>query len=111
MKDYKLPRDKHLTLEVRQEIEKCLDMGGITFKDIARRVGKSKTTISREVKKHLVYKEAPVVYIMLLSILSDSLSHYLQTKNGYEESFTVVAINLKTSPVSSIQQNLAYGIL
>ena len=49
MKDYKLPRDKHLTLEARQEIEKCLDMGGITFKDIARRVGKSKTTISREV--------------------------------------------------------------
>ena len=60
MKDNKLPKEKHLTLEARQEIEKCLDMGGITFKDIARRVGKSQTTISREVKKHLVYKDAPV---------------------------------------------------
>ena len=62
MKDYKLSKDKHLTLEARQEIEKCLNMGGISFKEIARRVGKSPTTISREVKKHLVYKEAPVVH-------------------------------------------------
>lgn len=61
MKDGKLPKEKHLTLEARQEIEKCLDMGGITFKDIGRRVGKCQTTISREVKKHLIYKEAPVV--------------------------------------------------
>ncbi|MCL2362633.1 MAG: IS30 family transposase, partial [Defluviitaleaceae bacterium] len=41
---------------------RCLDMGGISFKDIARRVGKSPTTISREEKKHLVYKDAPVVH-------------------------------------------------
>lgn len=62
MKDYKLEKDKHLTTEARQEIEKCLNMGGISFKDISRRVGKSPTTISREVKKHLTYKDAPVVY-------------------------------------------------
>jgi len=62
MPDYKLPKEKHLTPEARQEIERCLDMGGISFKDIARRVGKSPTTISREVKKHLVYKDAPVVH-------------------------------------------------
>jgi len=62
MKDYKLPKDKHLTIEARQEIEKCLNMGGISFKDIARHIGKSATTISREVKKHLVYKEAAVIH-------------------------------------------------
>jgi IS30 family transposase len=62
MADYKLPKEKHLTAEARQEIERCLEMGGISFKDIARRVGKSATTISREVKKHLVYKDAPVVH-------------------------------------------------
>jgi len=62
MPDYKLPKEKHLTPEARQEIERCLDMGGISFKDIAHRVGKSPTTISREVKKHLVYKDAPVVH-------------------------------------------------
>ena len=62
MKDYKLPKDKHLTYEARQEIEKCLNMGKISFKNIARRVGKSPTTISREVKKHLIYKDAPVVH-------------------------------------------------
>ena len=61
MKDYMLPKEKHLTLEARQEIEKCLNMGEISFKDIARRVGKSPTTISREVKKHMFYKDAPVV--------------------------------------------------
>ena len=62
MKDGRLPKDKHLTLEARQEIKKYLNMGGIPFKEIARRVGKSPTTISREVKKHLVYKEAPVIH-------------------------------------------------
>ena len=61
MKDYKLPKDKHLTLDARREIEKCLNVGA-TFKDIAHRVGKSPTTISREVKRHLIYKEAPVVF-------------------------------------------------
>lgn len=44
---------KHLTLDNRQEIMECLDKG-VSFKDIAHRVGKSATTISREVKKHLV---------------------------------------------------------
>ena len=62
MSDFKLPKDKHLTLEARQEIERCLNMGGITFKSIARRVGKSPTTISREVKRHLVYKDTTVTY-------------------------------------------------
>jgi len=62
MPDYKLLKEKHLTPEARREIERCLDMGSISFKDIARRVRKSPTTISREVKKHLIYKDAPVVH-------------------------------------------------
>ena len=52
MLDLKQNGGKHLTPEDRQEIMECLDKG-ISFKDIARRVGKSPTTISREVKKHL----------------------------------------------------------
>jgi IS30 family transposase len=59
MKDWKLPKEKHLTLEAREEIQRCLEIG-VTFKDIARRVGKSASTISREVKKHLTIKEASV---------------------------------------------------
>jgi IS30 family transposase len=59
MTDYKLAKDKHLTIEAREEIQKCLEVG-VSFKDIARRVGKSPTTISREVKRHLTFKEAPV---------------------------------------------------
>jgi len=50
---------KHLTMEDRQEIKECLDKG-ISFKDIARRVGKSPTTISREVKKHMVIQPTGV---------------------------------------------------
>jgi len=61
MTDYKISKDKHLTIEAREVIQKSLDLG-VTFKDIARRVGKSPTTISREVKKHLTYKEAPVTH-------------------------------------------------
>jgi IS30 family transposase len=50
---------KHLTLDNRQEIMECLDKG-VSFKDTARRVGKSATTISREVKKHLTIQPLSV---------------------------------------------------
>ena len=43
---------KHLRDEERQEIQDCLKHG-MTFKAIARRIGKDPTTISKEVKKHI----------------------------------------------------------
>ena len=43
---------KHLTLEDRTEIQDCLHKG-MTFKAIARRIGKDPTTVSKEVKKHI----------------------------------------------------------
>jgi IS30 family transposase len=49
-------KNKHLTTEDRQEIQDCL-YHGMTFKDIARRVGKDQTTISKEVKKHITVKD------------------------------------------------------
>jgi len=52
MPDLNLTMGKHLTVEDRQEIMECLDKG-MSFKAIARRVGKAPTTVSREVKKHL----------------------------------------------------------
>ena len=44
-------KNKHMTLEERVEIEECL-CKGMTFKAIGRRIGKSATTVSREVKAH-----------------------------------------------------------
>jgi len=55
MPDLKL-KNKHLTAEDRQEIMECLDKG-MTFKAIAARVSKDPTTISKEVKKHLLLSE------------------------------------------------------
>lgn len=43
-------KNKHMTLQDRIEIQECLSKG-MTFKAIAKRVGKSPTTISREVKQ------------------------------------------------------------
>lgn len=45
-------KNKHMTLDDRIEIQECLSKG-MTFKSIAERIGKSPTTISREVKGHL----------------------------------------------------------
>jgi IS30 family transposase len=53
MSDLKSTKNKHLTLEDREEIMECLDKG-MTFKAIARRVRKDPTTISKEVKKHIL---------------------------------------------------------
>lgn len=44
---------KHMTLEDRIEIQECL-CKGMRFKDIGKRISKDQTTISKEVKKHLV---------------------------------------------------------
>jgi IS30 family transposase len=45
-------KNKHLTLEEREEIQTCL-AGGASFKAIASRIGKDPTTVSKEVKKHI----------------------------------------------------------
>jgi len=51
-------KNKHLTMENRQEIMECLDKG-MTFKAIGRRISKDPTTVSKEVKKHLTQSDAP----------------------------------------------------
>ena len=43
---------KHLTFDDRTEIQECL-FHGVSFKGIAKRIGKDPTTISKEVKKHI----------------------------------------------------------
>lgn len=45
-------KNKHMTLDDRIEIQECLTKG-ISFKNIGKRIGKSATTISREVKQHI----------------------------------------------------------
>lgn len=44
-------KNKHMSLDDRIEIQECLTKG-MTFKAIASRIGKSPTTISREVKRN-----------------------------------------------------------
>ncbi len=44
-------KNKHLTIEDRAEIQECLNRR-MTFKDIAKLIGKDPTTISYEVKHH-----------------------------------------------------------
>lgn len=45
-------KNKHMTLDDRIEIQECLSKG-MTFKAIGERIGKSQTTVSREVKIHM----------------------------------------------------------
>lgn len=59
MPDIKSTGGKHLTLDDRQEIMESLDKG-VTFKDIARRIGKDPRTVSREVKRHLAVQPLSV---------------------------------------------------
>ena len=59
MTDLKSKMYNHLTIDDRQEIMECLDKG-VSFKNIARRIGKSPTTVSREIKKHLAVQPLSV---------------------------------------------------
>ena len=53
-KMYDERKNKHMTLEDRIEIQECLSKG-MTFKSIAKRIGKSPTTVSREIKAHIQF--------------------------------------------------------
>ena len=55
MMDQKSTKNKHLTDEEREEIQDCLKHG-MRFKAIGKRIGKDQTTISKEVKKHIVIR-------------------------------------------------------
>lgn len=44
-------KNKHLTLDDRIEIQECL-YKGMSFKAIAKRIGKDQTTVSKEIKLH-----------------------------------------------------------
>lgn len=48
-----------MTFDDRLEIQDCLNHG-MTFKAIAKRLGKDQTTISKEVKKHLSESPSPI---------------------------------------------------
>jgi IS30 family transposase len=52
----------HITIEQRHEIQDCL-FHGVSFKDIGKRIGKDKTTVSREVKRHITVRPSTVVRI------------------------------------------------
>lgn len=45
-------KNKHMRYEDRIEIQECLNKS-MAFKAIAQRIGKSPTTVSREVKQHI----------------------------------------------------------
>ena len=48
-------KNTHLTFDVRLEIQQCLNCE-MTFKDIAKHIGKDQTTISKEIKRNLFVK-------------------------------------------------------
>ncbi len=50
---------RHLTLEQRIEIQECLGHG-MSFKAIGKRIGKDQTTVSREVKRHVLVRPTTV---------------------------------------------------
>lgn len=51
-----MSENMHLTLDEREYIEHEL-MNNTSFADIAKYLGKDKTTISKEIKKHRIRKE------------------------------------------------------
>jgi IS30 family transposase len=53
---------QHLTLEQRIEIQQCL-AHGMSFKDIGKRIGKDQTTVSREVKRHIIVRQTTITRI------------------------------------------------
>ena len=60
--DLDISKNKHMSLDSRTEIQQCLDHG-MTFKAIAKRIGKDQTTVSKEVKKHICFTPSDVTHL------------------------------------------------
>lgn len=52
-------KNKHLNIDDRTEIQQCL-YHNCSFKHIAKKIGKDQTTISKEIKRNITIKEAPI---------------------------------------------------
>ena len=50
-----MPKGKHLTIDDRQSIQLGLNEG-LSFKEIALTIGKDASTVSKEVRKHIILK-------------------------------------------------------
>lgn len=53
-------KNKHLSFDERLEIEKGLK-NNLSFKEIGRKLGKDCTTISKEVRNHIIYKDTGAI--------------------------------------------------
>ena len=72
-------KNKHMTLQNRIEIQECLSKG-MTFKSIAKRIGKSAATVSGEVKGHMQahtnsFVRTDETYPKLLKATPTSIDH------------------------------------
>lgn len=56
-----MEKNKHMNLDLRYEIERGLDKG-LRFKTIASQIGKDCTTISKEVRNHIVFRKIGAPY-------------------------------------------------
>lgn len=57
---YVIMKNKHLSLDDRLEIEKCLKEN-LSFKQIGKIIEKDCTTVSKEIKNHIIYKNSGAV--------------------------------------------------
>jgi IS30 family transposase len=53
-------KNKHLSYDERLEIEKGLK-GNLSFKQIGKNIGKDCTTISKEIRNHIIYKDSGAI--------------------------------------------------
>ena len=53
-------KNKHLSFDDRLEIERCLKEN-LSFKQIGKNIGKDCTTISKEIKNHITFKNSGAV--------------------------------------------------
>ncbi len=59
---YRIGENKHLTLDERNFINQELAKS-TSFNEIAKHLSKYSTTISKEVKKHMIRKEGQVIHV------------------------------------------------
>ena len=72
----KSKKNKHMTLDDRIEIQECL-CKGMHFKDIAKRIDKDQTPVSKEVKNHS--KEHKSGYIHMISYSQLFVNDYFRS--------------------------------
>lgn len=94
-----MAKQKHLTLVERCTIESMLNSSA-SFKEIGRKIGRDCTTISKEVRNHILFKKTGCPVVQMDSIIGTKGGKILLTIHFVKDEFMLAFLRDRNNAAS-----------